>query len=202
MVNIDEKKSLKILLKCFKEAGIPFRQSKDGIARINGLLVDEYFQREELIHKIMHMLYNLIINKEEERYNLYMDNHDFKGIYLKLLENSIIQEIVLHSNPNVYRLSLPYLDMNNDYIDIYIKYDEERNKYILTDDGYTIKEFCNSLDWKDERLLNLHHVIMDENKALNVFCYTSTDIIHGIHLLAMCIMKLGIRHFYEEGELK
>ena len=65
MIDIDKKKDLKILLKCFKKANIPFKQSKDGIAKINGIPVNEYFQREQLIYKICIFYIILLLIKQK-----------------------------------------------------------------------------------------------------------------------------------------
>ena len=62
-------------------------------------------------------------------------NNNFKESYIKWLYENIDEYMVCK---NVFRLTLPYLDRNNDCIEIFIKIDGD--SYTLTDDGETIDE--------------------------------------------------------------
>ena len=194
MISIDEKKSLKILFKCFKEAGIPFKQAKDGIARINGLPVDEYFQREQLIYKMMHILYNFIVNQTEKRYKIYMNDNDFKKAYLDYLNELTIQTITSNKK-SIYRISLPYLDSYNDYLDIYVIKNED-GSCTITDDGWTIRMLQDNktLTEKDIATIKLYDIIKNEDNSLSITCYPGGNIGYCIHNLALCMLKIDSRH--------
>lgn len=61
---------------------------------------------------------------------------DFGKKYIDWLKQNISQYKV---NDNTYRITLPFLDRNNDYVDIYIL-DKGNGLYTITDDGYTISD--------------------------------------------------------------
>ena len=63
---------------------------------------------------------------------------------------------VLNHIDDVAEITTPYLDRHNDYIQIYAL--KDRDKYKLTDDGYTIKDLqisgCSLDSPKRKKLLN------------------------------------------------
>ena len=61
---------------------------------------------------------------------------NFKQIYMDWLNENIEQAKIRN---NLYRITFPYLDRNNDHIEIYIK-EESDGSYTLTDDAETIGE--------------------------------------------------------------
>lgn len=194
MIDIDKKKDLKVLLKCFKKANIPFKQSKDGIAKINDIPVDEYFQREQLIYKMMHILYNFIVNQTEKRYKIYMNDNDFKKAYLDYLNELTIQTITSNKK-SIYRISLPYLDSYNDYLDIYVIKNED-GSCTITDDGWTIRMLQDNktLTEKDIATIKLYDIIKNEDNSLSITCYPGGNIGYCIHNLALCMLKIDSRH--------
>ena len=56
---------------------------------------------------------------------------DFWKKYIDWLKQNISEYKV---NDNIYRITLPFLDRNNDYVDIYIL-DKGNGLYTITDDG-------------------------------------------------------------------
>ena len=62
-------------------------------------------------------------------------NMKFKDEYIKWLYDNTDEYKV---SDNVYRITLPFLNRNNDCTEIFIKLDGD--KYLLTDDGETINE--------------------------------------------------------------
>ena len=64
---------------------------------------------------------------------------DFGEKYIDWLKQNISQYKI---NEHVYRITLPFLDRNNDCVDIYV-IDKGNGLYTITDDGYTI----NDLKW-------------------------------------------------------
>ena len=65
-----------------------------------------------------------------------LDASRFINEYISWLKENIIFQSV---NDNIVSITSPFLDRNNDNIQIYIKKLDEDN-YILTDDGYTISD--------------------------------------------------------------
>ena len=63
-----------------------------------------------------------------------MDDN-FKDNYIKWLYSNIDEYKI---QENIYRITLPYLNRNNDCTEIFIK--TNGDTYILTDDGETIDE--------------------------------------------------------------
>ena len=64
-------------------------------------------------------------------------NIDYAKLYIKWLNENIEQYKV--SN-NISRITLPFMDKNNDFIDIYI-INQKDNTYTLTDDGAILNDF-------------------------------------------------------------
>jgi len=99
-------------------------------------------------------------------------------------------------NDTVTRISLPFLDRNNDYTEIYMVRRSE-NEFFLTDDGatYSELEFSGFNFTKDRlKILNTiiasHGVSMDGNNAL---CVTadSDSLFFKKHMLLQCIVKVS-----------
>ena len=65
---------------------------------------------------------------------------DFCNLYLKWLEENIYQFKV---NDNIYRITLPFLDRNNDCIEIYI-IKKGDDSFFITDDGLTLSDLESS----------------------------------------------------------
>ena len=53
-----------------------------------------------------------------------MNDNDFKKAYLDYLNELTIQTIASNKK-SIYRISLPYLDSYNDYLDIYVIKNED-----------------------------------------------------------------------------
>ena len=155
-------------------------------------MINEYFQREELIHKIMHTLYNRLIYIIESRYKLYMDNSDFKKAYFNYL-NELAGQTRL--SKTIQRLSLPYLDSYNDYIDVYIIKNED-GSCTISDDGWTISLLHDDADLteEDEFIIDLYDITKNEDNSLSITCYPGRNIGYCIHNLVMCMLKIDARH--------
>lgn len=120
---------------------------------------------------------------------------DFKKIYIDWLNENIYQNKI---DNNLYRITFPYLDRNNDHIEIYIKAQGNDNFY-LTDDSETLNELdLSGMDiFSSERriailnmILNSHGVKMDSNHALYVESQKATLPIKK-HLLTQCMIKIS-----------
>lgn len=62
-----------------------------------------------------------------------MEATEVKEKFIKWFNN----EIAINKIGDYFEITCPFLDVNNDYIQIYIKF-EENEKIYITDDGYTI----------------------------------------------------------------
>lgn len=120
---------------------------------------------------------------------------DFKKIYINWINENIYQHKI--SN-NVYRVTLPYLNRNNDHIEIFIKAEND-DKFFLTDDGETINELeLSGMDVFSSKhrtdilnvIVNSHGVKLNENHEL--FVESDIDSLPvKKHLLAQCMVKIS-----------
>lgn len=101
-------------------------------------------------------------------------------------------------NDNIYRITLPFLDRNNDYVDIYIL-DKGNGWYTITDDGYTISDlklggFDIGASAKRRSLLDFivlsYGINRSEHNELMVDC-TENDLPVKKHMLAQCMVKVS-----------
>ena len=122
-------------------------------------------------------------------------NIDFKKDYIDWLYKSIDQFQV---QENLYRITLPYLDRNNDCTEIYIRVNDDGN-YHLTDDGETIGELeLSNFDvFSSKRrkeilnsILNAHGVLLSKNKELYLDC-TKDELPQKKHMLSQCMVKIS-----------
>ncbi len=120
---------------------------------------------------------------------------DFGKTYVDWLKQNIEQ---YRLNDNTFRLTLPFLDRNNDYIEIYI-IDNGDGTYHITDDGATINDlelggfdFTNS----NRRMYILEYIVASygvtktNNNELTINC-TSNDLPLKKHMLAQCMIKVS-----------
>ncbi len=121
-----------------------------------------------------------------------MENN-FKDGYFKWLYGNTKQ---FNITSNVTRLTLPYLDRNNDCTEIFVK--AEGDGYIITDDGETLSELylSNFNLFSSERrkeifnqILICHGVKMDDDE-LFVSC-SKDDLYQKIHMLTQCMIKVS-----------
>lgn len=121
-------------------------------------------------------------------------NLDFCNLYLSWIKQNIDQFKV---SDNTFRLTMPFLDRNNDQIEIYIT--KSNGSYLITDDGATLNDlflsgFEISKNSKRENILNsivaAHGVRRTADNELEVEC-TVDDLPMKKHLLAQCMLKVS-----------
>lgn len=121
-------------------------------------------------------------------------NIDFKKDYVNWLYNNISQYQI---SENVYRITLPFLDRNNDCTEIFIKVDGDT--YTLTDDGETIGELelsnfdiFSSQKRTDifNRILCAHGVKKSPNNELYIQCFAN-ELPQKKHMLSQCMIKVS-----------
>lgn len=119
---------------------------------------------------------------------------NFKDEYIKWLYNNIDECKI---SDNVYRITLPFLNRNNDCTEIFIKCNGDQ--YILTDDGETIGELelsgFNLLSSKKRttifnRILISHGVQKSDNDELYTIC-SKEDLPQKKHMLSQCMIKVS-----------
>lgn len=122
-------------------------------------------------------------------------NIDYCNLYLNWLKENIEQFKV---NDSTFRLTMPFLDRNNDHIEIYIIKKDE-NSYCITDDGATLNElqFSGFEVGKSDRrkgildsVTSAHGVTVQNGNELTINC-TINDLAMKKHMLAQCMMKVS-----------
>lgn len=120
--------------------------------------------------------------------------NNFKDGYFKWLYDNTEQ---LNITENISRLTLPYLDRNNDCAEIFIKH--ENNEYIITDDGETLSElYLSNLNLFSSKkrttifnqILLSHGINKSEDDELFVSC-SNDDLYQKIHMLTQCMIKVS-----------
>ena len=120
---------------------------------------------------------------------------NYKKIYIDWLYDNIDQYQIYK---NVYRITFPYLDRNNDCIEIFI-FMQEDGSYKLTDDGETISELelsgfnvFSSEKRKTifNKILDSHGVSLSENNELLISC-SREDLPLKKHMLSQCMIKIS-----------
>lgn len=131
---------------------------------------------------------------------------DFSKIYLDWLKKNINQHKV---NSFTTRITLPFLDRNNDHIEMYIV-DKKDGTFLLTDDGMTIDELkFSGFELKNsprrtkifDSILRNHGVIKTENDELTITATLSEFPIKK-HMLAQCMMKISDMFYLSKSNVK
>lgn len=131
---------------------------------------------------------------------------DFKKIYTDWLYENIEEYKV---NDSVYCLTLPFLDHNNDCIEIFIKI-LENGKYRITDDAETIDElrFSQFDVFASPRrkeildsVLKAHGVSLSNNDELYIDC-SKNNLAVSKHMLSQCIMKVSDMFYLSKKNAK
>ena len=131
---------------------------------------------------------------------------DFGKIYVDWLKQNIDQYRV---NEMTFRLTLPFLDRNNDHIEMYI-IDNGNETYTMTDDGATIGDlqlggfdFSGSTRRKIilDSIISAHGITKTENDELTVNC-TVSDLPLKKHMLAQCMIKVSDMFYLSRSNIQ
>lgn len=130
---------------------------------------------------------------------------DYAKLYIKWLNENIEQYKV--SN-NISRITLPFMDKNNDFIDIYI-INQKDNTYTLTDDGAILNDLIISgFDIKSKRrkeilksIIRSYGISISNNNELTVNC-SIEDLPIKKHLLAQCMIKVNDMFFLSKNTVQ
>lgn len=131
-------------------------------------------------------------------------NIDYANMYMKWLNENIEQHKV---KDNIYRVTLPFMDRNNDFIDIYI-IDNKNNSYTLTDDGAILNDLTfNGFDLHSKRrneilksITNSYGISLYKNE-LTINC-SIQDLPIKKHLLAQCMIKVNDMFFLSKNTVQ
>lgn len=120
--------------------------------------------------------------------------NNFKDGYFKWLYDNTVQ---FNISDNISRLTLPYLDRNNDCTEIYVKSTEDG--YLITDDGETLSElqFSGFNLFSSPKRTNIfnqillaHGVSKTDNDELIVSC-PKEELYQRVHMLTQCMIKIS-----------
>lgn len=121
---------------------------------------------------------------------------DFKRIYIDWLYNNAEQHKI---SDCVYQLILPFLDRNNDFIELFIEMPGNGN-YRITDGAETINELeLSQFDiFGSQRKKNIFHSVLaahgvsiSESNELYVIC-SEDNLAPAKHMLSQCIIKINM----------
>ncbi len=131
---------------------------------------------------------------------------DFCNLYLEWIKENINQFKI---NENTYRITLPFLDRNNDCTEFYV-IQEEENKFILTDDGLTLSDLESSgfNIFKSKRrkvilnsIVSSHGITLTDDNQLLTYC-TMGNIALKKHMLAQCMVKVSDMFYLNKSNVQ
>ncbi len=120
---------------------------------------------------------------------------DFGRMYVDWLKQNIEQYRI---NDYTFRITLPFMDRNNDMVEMYI-IDEKDGSFVITDDGTTISDLqLSGFDYTSsekrkgifQSIISAHGVTKTDSDELVIKC-TMNDIALKKHMLAQCIVKVS-----------
>jgi len=132
--------------------------------------------------------------------------YDFQSMYLHWLSENIEQ---FQINSDVYRVTLPFLDRNNDHTDVYVV-DRHDGTFRLTDDGAILNDlsFCGcdlfSSKRRHQTLLSVvaaHGVSISDSNELETVCALD-DLPQKKHMLAQCMVKVSDLFYLSKTNVK
>lgn len=152
-----------------------------------------------------------------------MNANTFSDIYVDWIKKNIQEQQI---NSNTFRVTTPFLDRNNDHIEVYV-IKENDNSIIITDDGSTMNELELSgftIEGSKKRkdalntILNSHGVFYGNDNSLFVKTNLS-NFPAKKHMLTQCMIKISdlfvlsqssvksffledVRSFFEENNIR
>ena len=131
---------------------------------------------------------------------------NFINLYLKWLKENFEEYQI---NENTFRITLPFLNKDNDMIDIYVIRQDD-DSFLITDDGATLNDLelsgfdpLNSIKRATilESILIAHGVRRDKDNALTVKC-TIDDLALKKHMLAQCMIKVSDMFYLSRNKVQ
>lgn len=136
-----------------------------------------------------------------------MKNSDnFSAMYLRWLSDNIEQ---FQISKDIYRITLPFLDRNNDHTDLYIT-DQHNGTFVITDDGAVLNDLalC-GFDFSNTKrrqqtlrsVVGAHGVSISDSNELQVVC-TIDDLPQKKHMLAQCMVKVSDMFYLSKSNVQ
>lgn len=131
---------------------------------------------------------------------------NFIGLYLNWLKENIEEHKI---KENIFRITLPFLNKDNDMIDVYV-IKKNNGSFVITDDGATLNDLnfggFNVLSSPKrikllESILIAHGVKQIEDNALAVEC-TADDLALKKHMLAQCMVKVSDMFYLSKHKIQ
>lgn len=131
---------------------------------------------------------------------------NFSELYLNWLKENIEQAKI---NNNTFRLTLPFLNKDNDFTEIYIIRNAD-DSFLITDDGATLNDLklsgfdpFSSNRRKDilDSILIAHGVTKLTNNELIIEC-TLNDLALKKHMLAQCMVKVSDMFYLSKNNVQ
>lgn len=132
--------------------------------------------------------------------------NNYKQIYIDWLTKKINQVKI---SETTQRITMPFLDRNNDHIELYI-ISEGDGHYTITDDSSTINELelsgvdvCGSQRRKSilMSLINSHGVELSGSNELSVKCNIE-NLPQKKHMLTQCIIKISDMYYLSKSSVQ
>ena len=120
---------------------------------------------------------------------------NFTDLYLNWLKENIEQYKI---KDNIFRMTFPFLDRNNDFTEFYI-IQRDNGTYCLTDDGATISELQYSgFEFNKSKhrkailnsIIAAYGVTLTKDNELTITC-TLDELPFKKHMLSQCMIKVG-----------
>lgn len=133
-----------------------------------------------------------------------MSDFDFTTQYLNWLKENI-EECKLEND--VYRITMPFLDRNNDNLDLYIQ--KNGDSFVISDDSFTITDLeLSGLDvFSNERRKKVLNAILKsfavdiKDKELYVEA-SINNLPQRKHMLAQCILKVSDMFYLSKNNVQ
>lgn len=131
---------------------------------------------------------------------------NFSSIYLNWLKENVEEHKI---KENIFRITLPFLNKDNDMIDVYVIRKDD-GRYLITDDGATLNDLnfggFNVLSSPKrikllESLLTAYGVKRIEGDVLAVDC-TADDLALKKHMLAQCMVKVSDMFYLSKHKIQ
>lgn len=130
---------------------------------------------------------------------------NYINMYMSWLNENIEQHKI---KDDIFRITLPFMDRNNDFIDIYI-IDNKNQSYTLTDDGATLNDLqISGFEIKGQKRNDIFHsvissygVSLSDNNELIINC-SYNDLPLKKHMLAQCMIKVSDMFFLSKNNVQ
>lgn len=135
-----------------------------------------------------------------------MKTNTFSTVYANWIKEHIQEKQI---DDNIFRITTPFLDRNNDHIEVYV-IKQNDSSIVITDDGHTINELeLSGFTIKGSKkredalrsILNSHGITLGDNNDLFVKTELSQFPIKK-HMLTQCMIKISDLFVLSQSSIK